>query len=245
MLKDGERIDDLQLKGLKIIQNENGFCFGIDAVLLANSLKIKNNSTVVDLGTGTGIIPVLIAGKSKTKKIFGVEIQKDVADMAIRTIRMNHLEQRIEIINRDLKDIAGSVIEKNSVDTVVSNPPYMHSNGVINENDKKAISRHEISCTIEDIIKVAYDLLKPMGRFFMINRTLRLSDIMYYSRVYRLEVKTMRFIHSKVGKAPKLVIVEMVKNAKPESKVLPPLYIYEEDGKYTREVLDMYSKEEL
>lgn len=244
-LRDGERIDDLQFKGLKLIQNKNGFCFGIDAVLLANHTRIKKDAIVVDLGTGTGIIPVLLAGKSRAKKIYGVEIQPDVADMANRSVIMNDLQDRVEIVNMDLKSIIGSVFEKNSVDVVVSNPPYMHKNGIINENDKKAISRHEISCNIEDVISVSASLLKPMGRLFMINRTLRLADIMYYSRVYKLEPKNLRFVHSKVSQAPKLVIIEFVKNAKPETKVLEPLYVYKDNGEYTDEILKIYSNERV
>lgn len=243
-LKDKERIDNLQCKGLRLIQNPDGFCFGIDAVLLANFSKVKRGSKVVDLGTGTGIIPVLISGKSRADKIIGVEIQEEVADMATRSVKLNDLEDRVIILNEDLNNIT-SLIGKNTVDVVVSNPPYMHSKGIINENDKKAISRHGIMCDLEDIFRVAKDILKPNGKLYMINRTLRLVDMMVYARNHNLEPKTMKFVHSKIGKAPKLVLVEFVKCAKPEVKVLEPLYIYKEDGSYTDQTLAIYSKDSI
>lgn len=243
-LKDKERIDDLQCKGLRLIQNPDGFCFGIDAVLLANFSKVKRGSKVVDLGTGTGIIPVLISGKSRADKIIGVEIQEEVAEMATRSVKLNDPEDRVSILNEDLNNIT-SLIGKNTVDVVVSNPPYMHSKGIINENDKKAISRHGIMCDLEDIFRVAKDILKPNGKLYMINRTLRLVDMMVYARNHNLEPKTMKFVHSKIGKAPKLVLVEFVKCAKPEVKVLEPLYIYKEDGSYTDQTLAIYSKDSI
>ena len=243
-LKDKERIDDLQCKGLRLIQNPDGFCFGIDAVLLANFSKVKRGSKVVDLGTGTGIIPVLISGKSRADKIIGVEIQEEVAEMATRSVKLNDLEDRVIILNEDLNNIT-SLIGKNTVDVVVSNPPYMHSKGIINENDKKAISRHGIMCDLEDIFRVAKDILKPNGKLYMINRTLRLVDMMVYARNHNLEPKTMKFVLSKIGKAPKLVLVEFVKCAKPEVKVLEPLYIYKEDGSYTDQTLAIYSKDSI
>lgn len=243
-LKDKERIDNLQCKGLRLIQNPDGFCFGIDAVLLANFSKVKRGSKVVDLGTGTGIIPVLISGKSRADKIIGVEIQEEVAEMATRSVKLNDLEDRVSILNEDLNNIT-SLIGKNTVDVVVSNPPYMHSKGIINENDKKAISRHGIMCDLEDIFRVAKDILKPNGKLYMINRTLRLVDMMVYARNHNLEPKTMKFVHSKIGKAPKLVLVEFVKCAKQEVKVLEPLYIYKEDGSYTDQTLAIYSKDSI
>lgn len=243
-LKDNERIDDLQFEGLKIIQNPNGFCFGVDAVLLSNFVKVKQKHKMVDLGTGTGIIPILVAGKSRVSQIIGVEIQEEVADMAQRSVALNRLEDRIKIENVDMREIC-SIIGKNNFDVVTSNPPYMHSNGMINPNDKKAISRHGIMCDLEDVIKTASDLLKPNGKFFMVNRTQRLVDIIDFGRRYKLEAKQMRFIHSKAGIAPKLVLVEYVKCAKPELKILDPLYIYKDDGTYTEELLDIYANKSV
>lgn len=243
-LKENERIDDLQFNELKIIQNPNGFCFGIDAVLLANFVKVKQKHKMVDLGTGTGIIPILVSGKSRVSEIIGVEIQDEVADMAKRSVELNCLQDRIKIENIDMRQIC-SIIGKNSYDVVTSNPPYMHSNGMINPNDKKAISRHGIMCDLEDVIKIAADLLKPNGKFFMVNRSQRLVDIIDFGRKYKLEAKVMRFIHSKVGKSPKLVLVEFVKYAKPELKILNPLYVYKEDGTYTEELLSIYANQSV
>lgn len=239
-LKDNERIDDLQLKGLKIIQNTKGFCFGIDAVLLANFCEIKPNSTVVDLGTGTGIIPLIIYGKNETKKIYGIEIQEEVSNMAKRTVKLNKLENNIEILNIDLRNIE-EAIEVNSIDVVTSNPPYMDKGtGIVNPNDKKAISRHEIKGGLEDIVEKAKRLLKHNGRFYMVHRPNRLVDILYYLRKHKLEPKVLRFIHPKVSKSPNLVLIKSIKAAKPEIKIEPPLYVYNEDGEYTDEIHEIY-----
>ncbi len=243
-LLENERIDDLQFKGMKIIQNPEWFCFGIDAVLLSNYVKCKKNARIVDLGTGTGIIPILLAGKSTAREIYGVEIQDEVADMAKKSVKLNELEGRVKIINEDLKNIVG-ILEKNTFDIVTSNPPYMHANGVINESDKKAISRHEIKCNIEDVIRVASELLKANGRFFMVNRPLRLVDLLYFGRKYNLEAKKIRFVHSKLGEPAKLVLVEYVKCAKAEVKIEKALCIYEENGDYTEEVLKIYGNESV
>ena len=243
-LLENERIDDLQFKGLRIIQNSKGFCFGIDAVLLANFTRVKKNAKLVDLGTGTGIIPILLAGKSSACKIIGIEIQDEVAEMASRSVKLNQLEDRVEILNVDMKDAVG-VLGKGQMDLVVSNPPYMHSNGLINENDKKAISRHGLKCDIEDVIRVASDLVKPNGKFFMVNRPNRLVDMLAIARNYKLEAKRIRFVHSRVASAPKMVLIEYVKSAKPEIRVLSPLYIYNEDGTYTDEVKAIYSNQSV
>lgn len=239
-LRENERVDDLQLKGLKIIQNTEGFCFGIDAVLIANFCDIKSNSKVVDLGTGTGIIPLIIWGKNNTEKIYGIEIQKEVSDMAKRSIKLNKLENNIEILNIDLKNIE-EYLEVNSIDVVVTNPPYMNSgSGIINPDEKKAISRHEIKCNLEDIIEKAKRLLKHNGRFYMVHRPNRLADIMYYLRKHKLEPKNLRFVHPKQSKGPNLVLIRAVKAAKPELKIEDPLYVYKDNGDYTEEIYEIY-----
>ena len=243
-LKDTERIDDLQLKGLKLIQDTNGFCFGIDAVLLANFAKVKNNAKVVDLGTGTGIIPILIAGKSKAKKIVGVEIQEEVYEMATRSVKLNNLEDRVEIVNADIKTI-DKVLEVHGYHVVTSNPPYMHMDGIKNPNDKKAISRHEVKCNLEDVIRAASRLVMPRGKFFMIHRPTRLVDIIELGRKYRLEPKVVQFVHPRANKAPNLLLVEFMKDGKPELKILDPLYVYGEDGNYTKEINDIYANEDI
>lgn len=243
-LKETERIDDLQLKGLKLIQDKNGFCFGVDAVLLANFAKVKKGANVADLGTGTGIIPILIAGKSEAKNIVGVEIQEDVYEMATRSVKLNSLEDRVKIINTDIKTV-DKELEINNYHVVTSNPPYMHADGIKNPNDKKAISRHEVKCNLEDVIKAASRLVMPRGKFFMIHRPTRLVDIITLGRKYRLEPKVIQFVHPKPKKAPNLVLVEFVKDGRPELKIMDPLYVYGEDGEYTKELKDIYSNEDI
>ena len=243
-LKESERIDDLQLKGLKLIQDTNGFCFGIDAVLLANFAKVKRGANVADLGTGTGIISILIAGKSEAKKIVGVEIQEEVYEMATRSVKLNNLEDRVQIVNADIKTI-DKELEVHGYHVVTSNPPYMHMDGIKNPNDKKAISRHEVKCNLEDVIRAASRLTMPKGKFFMIHRPTRLVDIIELGRKYRLEPKQLQFIHPRANKAPNLVLVEFVKDGRPELKILDPLYVYGEDGNYTEELRAVYANEDI
>jgi tRNA1Val (adenine37-N6)-methyltransferase len=245
LIKEHERIDDLQCKGLKIIQNPKGFCFGLDAVLLSNFCEISKNALVVDLGTGTGIIPILIAGKSRAKKIYGIEIQNEVADMANRSVKLNNLEDRVKILNEDLKNTL-SFIDVNSVDVVTSNPPYMNAkSGLKNPEDSKAISRHEIKCTLEDIIYTASRLLKHNGHFYLVHRPQRLVDIMCLCRQYKLEPKKIRFIHPNKNKKSNLLLLKCIKAAKPELKFMKPLYVYNEEGSYTDEVYEIYGKESI
>lgn len=242
-LLENERIDDLEFKNLKIIQNTKGFCFGIDSVLLSDFAKgIKKNSTVVDIGTGTGIISILLSAKTDIKKIYGVEIQEDVANMAKRSVELNHLEDKIEIINTNIKNIF-DFLEPNKIDSIVTNPPYMKLNtGAQNEERKKLISRHEVECTLEDIIQVSYKLLKSNGEFYMVHRAERIVDILYYLRQYKLEPKVLRFIQSSVGKEPNLVLIKAVKNAGYQLTLEKPLIIYNNDGEYTDEILKIYNK---
>ncbi|MDR5659217.1 tRNA1(Val) (adenine(37)-N6)-methyltransferase [Serpentinicella sp. ANB-PHB4] len=242
LLNEGERVDDLQVNNLKIIQNPKGFCFGIDAVLLANFTTLKKDAKVVDLGTGTGIIPILLAGKSSTSHITAVEIQEEVAEMAQRSVKLNNLEDRIKILNKDLKDLS---LKTNTYDVVTSNPPYMHPHGLININNKKAISRHEIKCTLEDVIKVASKLLKHHGKFFMIHRPERLVDIVSLCRKYKLEPKRMQFIHPTYKKKANLILFECRKAAMPELKLMEPFYVYNQEGNYTNETYDVYNKKSV
>ncbi|MEL7648484.1 MAG: tRNA1(Val) (adenine(37)-N6)-methyltransferase [Sedimentibacter sp.] len=243
VLKEDERIEDLQCKGLKIIQNKKWFCFGMDAVLLTNYCDIKNNSKIVDLGTGTGIIPILLSGKRNYLKAYAVEIQEEVAEMAKRSVALNGLQEKIEVLNIDFKD-AGKYLEPNSFDAVISNPPYkLNNSGIVNPLDKKAISRHEIACTLEDVISTAAMLLKQYGRFYMVHRPDRLADIICLLRKYRLEPKQIRFVHPKAAAKPNMVLIRASKNGNPELKFDPPLYIYSDDGRYTDDVYDIYGME--
>ncbi len=243
-MKPTERIDELGCKDLKIIQNSDWFCFGMDAVLLANYSRMKKGSKVVDLGTGTGIIPILIHGKNDVEKIYGIEIQTEVAEMATRSVELNNLSGKIEILNIDLKQ-AEEVLGNNIFDAVTSNPPYMPlDSGFKNKTDNKTISRHEIECSLRDVIETANRLLKPNGRFFLVHRPNRIVDILTLLREYKLEPKAIRFVHPRVGKSPNLVLIKSIKLAKPDLKFEDPLYIYNDDGNYTKELLDIYGIEE-
>lgn len=238
-----ERIDDLQYKGLKIIQNKEGFCFGIDSVLLSDFAKsIKPNSTVLDIGTGTGIIGLLLCRKTELLKIYGVEIQKDVAEMAKRSVRLNQLEGKFEIINCNVKDIL-DFLPAHSIDCIVTNPPYKKANtGIKSEDEKQLISRHEVKCTLEDVIEKSSNLLKDKGEFFMVHRAERMVDIMCALREYRLEPKNIRFVHSKQREKPNLILVKAIKHANPFLKIDKPLIIYDEEGNYTEEINQIYGR---
>lgn len=242
-LKENERIDDLEFKDLKIIQNKDGFCFGIDAVLLSDFAKnIKENSKVIDLGTGTGIISILLCGRTKLKKIIGVEVQEQVYDMACRSIKLNNLEDKFEIINENILNLT-NIFENNFFDVIVTNPPYKKQNtGVINAEQKKLISRHEILANLEDFISVSNKLLKDKGEFYMIHRPERIVDIFSLMRKYKIEPKEVRLVFSNKKSSPKMVLVKGVKNGGDYLKFRENLYIYNENGSYTDEVLKIYNK---
>ncbi len=238
-----ERIDDLEFNNLKIIQNKNFFCFGIDSVLISNfCAKNKSTSNAVDIGSGSGIISILIASKTRIKRIYGIEIQNEVAEMSKRSIELNHLEDKIEILNIDLKD-ATKYINPNSIDCVVTNPPYMkNGTGAKNENKQKIIARHEVETTLSEILNISYKLLKDKGEFFMIHRVDRLVDILSEMRAQRLEPKEIQLVHPYVNKSPNLVMLRAVKNGGRELKVLDPLVVYNNNGEYTDEILKIYGK---
>jgi len=241
-IKQNERIDDLQCKGLRIIQNTEGFCFGVDAVLLANFGDIKKGQRVIDLGTGTGIIPILMAGKTQAREIVGIEIQHEVAEMAKRSVLLNSLKDRVSILNEDIKN-AVSVFGKESFDVVTTNPPYKHTgSGIINPEDSKAISRHEVKCTLEDVISQGSALLKNNGRFFMVHRPERVVDIVYLMRQYKLEPKRIRFVHPYPARKPNLLLIEGLKYGGAFLKFMDPLYIYDDNGEYTQEINDIYGR---
>lgn len=242
-LNKNEKIEDLQFKNLKIIQNKKGFCFGIDSILLSDFAKeIKPNTKVLDLGTGTGIIATLLCKKTELKEIIGVEIQKEVYEMAQKSIQLNQLENKFKIINEDILNL-NKIFEKNIFDAIVTNPPYKKKDtGIKNEEEKKIISRHEITANLEDFIKISKDLLKDKGEFYMVHRTDRLVDILSIMRAYKIEPKIMRFVYSNKNSEPKLLLIKGVKNAKPFLKVEKNLYIYNEEGKYTEEILKIYHK---
>ena len=242
-LKENERIDDLEFKGYKIIQNKDGFCFGIDSVLLSDFAKnIKNGSKVMDLGAGTGILCILLSGKTNLKQIVGVEVQEEVADMAKRSVKLNSLENKIQIINENILNLE-NIYEKDSFDVIVTNPPYKKLNtGIQNLNDKKLISRHEITADLEDFIKISKNMLKDKGEFYMVHRPERLADIICLMRKYKIEPKLIRFVAPSVNKGPNLVLIKGIKNAKSFLKFEKVLYVYDENGNYTDEILKIYNK---
>ena len=243
IIKENERIDDLEYKGLKIIQNKNGFCFGIDSILLSDFAKeIPNNSKVLDLGTGTGIISILLCEKTKLSKIIGIEVQEEVYELAKRNSKLNKLENKFEVINENIKNLE-KIFEKNSIDAIVTNPPYKKENtGITNENKLKLISRHEIEADLNDFINISSKLLKNNGTFYMVHRPERLADIMYLLRKNKLEPKILQLIYPKINKEPTMILIKAVKNAKPFLRIKEPLIIYNEDNTYTEEVLKIYNK---
>lgn len=240
-----ERIDDLQLNKLRIIQNPKWFCFGIDAVLLSHFIKLKRNDTVVEFGTGTGIIPILLSGKSTFSKIYAFEVQADVADMANRSIILNQLEDKIQVITDNLKN-AHLHFKKGDIDVVFSNPPYMSGEGGIkNDHPQKTISRHETLCNLEDIISKASELLKFRGRFYMIHRPNRLVDIMTLCRKYKLEPKEIRMIQPYNDKKPNIFLLMCSKGGQSDLKFHDPLIVYNKDGSFTDEIYHIYKTENI
>lgn len=243
LLKENERIDDLEYKGLKIIQNKKGFCFGIDSILLSDfAREIKKDSKVLDLGTGTGIISILLCGKTDLKEIIGIEIQEEVYEMAKRSIKLNKLENKIRLINEDIKKLS-KLFPANSFDAIVTNPPYKKENTGLESEDKiNQISRHEIMCNIDDIAKQASYLLKSNCSIYMVHRPDRLVDIIDALRKNKLEPKSIRFIYPKINKEPNLVLIKATKFGRPFLKIGKPLIVYNEDGSYSNEILKIYNK---
>ena len=240
LLKENERIDDLQRNHYRIIQDSKRFCFGMDAVLLSGFATAKEGAQVLDLGTGTGIIPILMEAKTRAAHLTGLEIQPDSADMAARSVKLNRLENKIDIVTGDIKE-AASVFGAASFDIVTSNPPYMtEHHGLTNPEDAKAIARHELLCTLEDVISQAAKLLKPGGSFFMVHRPFRLVDIFVMLRQYGLEPKRMKLVYPFVDKDPNMVLIEATRGGKARLSVEKPLIVYQKPGVYTDEIYDIY-----
>lgn len=236
-----ERIDDLQYENLKIIQNPEWFCFGVDSVLLTEFARdIKRNSRIIDLGTGTGILSILMSKKVNAQKIVGVELQGDVAEMATRSVKINGLENIISIVRSDLKDLK---FENNSFDVVITNPPYKKAGtGIDNKNEKQRISRYETTANLDEWLKIASRLLKDFGSFYMVYRTDRLTELIENMKKYKLEIKRMRFVYSNEQSQSNLVLIKAVKGAKVFAKIEKPLIIYNMDGTYTDEIMQVYNK---
>lgn len=244
LIKENERVDDLQIKGLKLIQDINGFCFGVDAVLLSHFADIKKNASVLDIGTGTGIIPILLAGKTQAKCITGLEIQQQMAEMATRSVELNNLGDRVAIKQGDIRRYL-DYFPKASFDVVVSNPPYTNKGcGLVNPHDAKAISRHEVLCSLDDVVHAASDLLVPGGQLAMVHRPERLVDIFCCMRANGIEPKYLQFVHPKPLKKPNMILVKGSRGGNRELKVMEPLCIYNDCGTYTDEIQKIYGRDE-
>ena len=239
-LKEGERLDDLHRNGFQIIQNKEKFCFGMDAVLLSGFAKVKEGEKVLDIGTGTGIIPILLAAKTPGQHFTGLEIQPESADMARRSVALNHLEEKISIVEGDVRE-ADQLFSAASFDVITSNPPYMTgSHGLVNPDMPKAIARHEICCTLEDLVSQTEKLLRPGGRFFMVHRPFRLAEIMTVLTAHHLEPKRMRLVYPFVDKEPNMVLLECIRGGKSRITVEKPLIVYKEPGVYQDEIYTIY-----
>ena len=239
-IKENERIDDLQRNGYRIIQDPDRFCFGMDAVLLSGFATAKKGDKVLDMGTGTGIIPILMEAKTDAEHLTGLEIQPESADMALRSVQLNGLEDKISIVTGDIKE-AKNLFPKASFQVITSNPPYMiGQHGLVNPHSEKAIARHEVLCTLEDVIENAAALLVPGGHFYMVHRPFRLAEIMITLVKYRLEPKRMQLVYPYIDKEPNMVLIEAARGGKSRLQVEKPLIVYEKPGVYTPEIYDVY-----
>lgn len=231
-IRPGERLDDLQLNGLELIQNPDKFCFGIDAVLLSDFARVKPGERLLDLGTGNGIIPVLLSAKTDAGHLTGLEIQDDIAEMARRSIAHNHLEERIDIVTGDIKE-AAEIFKPAFFDVITTNPPYMLADhGLRNPDDAKAIARHEVLCSLDDILRESMRLPQDKGRFYMVHRPFRLTEILIKMNYFKIEPKRIQFVHPYIDREPSMVLVEGVRGAKPRVKIEPPIILFSrtEDG---------------
>ncbi len=225
-IKPGERLDDLQIGGLELIQDPGKFCFGVDAVLLSDFVRVKPGEKVLDLGTGNGIIPILLSAKTPADHITGLEIQAETAEMARRSVAHNCLEDRVRIVTGDIKE-AAEIFKPAFFDVITTNPPYMLSqHGFRNPDDAKAIARHEVLCSLDDILRESMKLMQDKSRFYMIHRPFRLTEIMIKMNHYKIEPKRVQFVHPYLDKEPTMVLIEGVRGARPRVKVEPPLVMY-------------------
>ena len=243
LVRSNERVDDLERNGYKIIQNPEVFCFGIDAILLAHFSKVtKASQKILDIGTGTGIIPILMHATYQKGEYIGIDIQEDMVEMASRSAKFNYIEEAVRFLNVDIKAFK-EYFRKEEFDIITTNPPYMKGQaGLKNEHPSVVLARHEVACTLEEIIAASGYMLKGRGKLCMIHRPHRLVDIICSMRQNRLEPKRMRFIHPKPGKAPTMVLVEAVKYGGPELRIESPLMVYNEQGVYTDEIYEIYGK---
>ncbi|MCR4929827.1 MAG: tRNA1(Val) (adenine(37)-N6)-methyltransferase [Lachnospiraceae bacterium] len=244
LLKENERIDSLQRNGYSIIQNSTRFCFGMDAVLLTEFVNLKKGDRVIDLCTGTGVIPILLCAKSQAEHFEAVEIQEETADMAKRSVILNNLEDRIDVKCEDLNNLK-SVFENASFDAVTVNPPYMiPGKALVNPDESKAIARHEIKCTLKDVLSESSRLLKNGGKLFMVHKPERLDEIIVAMKEVKLEPKRLRIVYPRIDSKPNMILIEGAKCVNAGMIVEKPLIIYDESGKYTREVAKIYESDD-
>ncbi|MDL2280848.1 tRNA1(Val) (adenine(37)-N6)-methyltransferase [Selenomonadales bacterium OttesenSCG-928-I06] len=240
-LNPGERIDDLILKDFKIIQNKNEFCFALDAILLANFVKIKRNSEIIDLGTGTGVIPIILAARG-AQKILGIDINKSLIDMAKRSVKLNNLSDKVDFVNADLRTIK-EVLPANCTDIIVTNPPYYKVNsGFLNSNENIAIARHEIKITLSEIIENASYLIKNGGSFFMIHIPERIDEIIFKLNELKLYPRNIQFVYPNIKKSPNMLLIEAISGEKKQINILPPLIVYDTNGEYTEDIKKLFQK---
>lgn len=240
LIREDERIDDLQRNHYQIIQKRNGFCFGMDAVLLSGFARVKEGQSVIDLGTGTGIIPILLEAKTRGRHFTGLEIQESIAEMASRSVLLNGLEKMVRIVQGDIKE-ASRIFGRASFDVVTSNPPYMvEQQGLKNPNMVKAVSRHEILCCLEDVVRETALLLKQGGCFYMVHRPRRLVEIICVLRKYRLEPKRIKMVHPFVGEKANMVLIEAVKGGGAMMEVEAPVIVFQSPGIYSEEIRTVY-----
>lgn len=241
-LKEGERIDDLQRSGYSIIQDPKRFCFGMDAVLLSSFANVKKGEKALDLGCGNGVIPILLEAKTQGEQFFGLEIQEESADLARRSVSLNHLENKIKIMTGDMKE-AADIFGAASFHVVTMNPPYMTKfHGLVNSGDAKAIARHEITCSLDEMLCQASKVLRDRGRFYMVHRPFRLAEILSLMVKHHLEPKRMRLVYPYIDKEPNMVLIEGLKGGNSRITVEPPLIVYDSPGVYTQELKKMYQE---
>lgn len=240
--KADESLEDLQCGGLKILQKKDGFRFGADAVLLADFAKGIKSARTLDLCTGSGIIPLLLSHKSSAERIDGIEIQQNICDMASRSVALNSLEKKISITCGDLKNAAG-IYPKRSFDLITCNPPYMPAGAAVkNSSDSKIIARHEILCTLEDVISASSQLLAHRGHLVLVHKPARLADIIYLMRKNSIEPKRIRFVHKSPFSEPSLLLTDGTYKGGVELRIMPPLYLYNDDGSETEELKRIYER---
>ena len=239
-LREGERLDDLMRSGRAIIQNQNEFCFSMDSVLIAHFPKFKKNSRVIDLGTGTGVIPLLIA--DNVKEICAVELNSRMADLARRNVELNSLSEKISVVEGDYRKHR-ELFKAESFDAAIANPPYTPiTDGEANKISGIARARHEFTATLEDVVKAARYVLKFHGAFYMIHLAARLCEIVDALHRHQMEMKRLRLIQPKAGRDANLIMLEAVVGANVGNlKILPPLIVHNDDGSYTEEIYKIYN----